>query len=154
MTAVGFRETALDATDAQQLLAEYGAEIAAMYSIDVDAPDMPKAGPEELGPPHGVFLVGYDDDEPVACGGLKRLPDGSCEIKRMYVVPARRRAGVARLLLHALEDSARARGYRIARMDTGPKHQHAIGFYEAEGYQPVGNFNANPVASWWGEKVL
>lgn len=150
-----FRESVVDAGDAAELLVAYGAEIAGMYDIDVNAPEMPRAGPEELGPPDGVFLVGYDaDDVPVACGGFKRLPDGACEIKRMYVVPAARRGGLARLLLHALENAARERGYRTARMDTGPKHQHAIAFYQAEGYAPVPDFNGNPVATWWGEKSL
>ena len=72
----------------------------------------------------------------------------------MYVVPAARRRGLARTLLHALEGVARDRGYRIARMDTGPKHGHAIAFYEAEGYAPIGNFNGNPLATWFGEKRL
>jgi len=155
MPSLEFRETAIDTGDAAVLLAEYGAEIAGMYAIDVNAPEMPKAGPDELGPPYGVFVVGYDaDGAPVACGGFKRLPDGTCEIKRMYVVPAARRGGLARVLLHALEHAARERGYQVARMDTGPKHQHAIAFYEAEGYAPVPDFNGNPVASWWGEKRL
>ena len=153
---VEFRESAVDSGDGATLLVAYGAEIAAMYDgVDVNAPDMPKAGPDELGPPDGAFLIGYDDEgAAVCCGGLKRLPDGACEIKRMYVVPAGRRRGLARALLHALEEAARARGYTVARMDTGPRHQHAIAFYEAEGYRPVANFNGNPVATWFGEKRL
>ncbi len=155
MPSLEFREVAADVGDAAALLAEYGAEIAGMYDVDVNAPGMPAAGPAELGPPGGRFLVGYDAaGDPVACGGFKRLPDGACEIKRMYVVPTARRGGMARVLLHALEHDARELGYRIARMDTGPKHQHAIAFYEAEGYAPVPDFNGNPVATWWGEKHL
>jgi GNAT superfamily N-acetyltransferase len=72
----------------------------------------------------------------------------------MYVVPDARRQGVARALLHALEDAARGLGFAVARMDTGPRQQHALAFYEREGYVPIGNFNANPAASWWGEKAL
>jgi GNAT superfamily N-acetyltransferase len=154
--SVSFRSVPLDAPDAVALLAEYGAEIAGMYDgVDVNAPGMPKAGPDELGPPSGRFLIGYDEAGAArCCGGFKRLPDGACEIKRMYVVPAARRGGLARALLHALEDAARELGYAVARMDTGPKHGHAIAFYEREGYAPVGNFNNNPVATWFGEKTL
>ena len=101
-----------------------------------------------------MFLVGYRDDVAVCGGGLKRLPDGACEIKRMYVVPEARGQGVARELLHALEDAARGLGYAIARLDTGPRQAHAQAFYEREGYRPVGNFNANPVATYFGEKQL
>ncbi|MGO4257704.1 GNAT family N-acetyltransferase [Marmoricola sp. RAF53] len=152
---VEFRESPVDTGDGAVLLVGYAAEIAATYDgVDVNAPDMPKAGPDELGPPHGVFLIGYGTEGAVCCGGIKRLPDGACEIKRMYVVPGARRQGLARLLLHALEDAARERGYAVARMDTGPRHQHAIALYESEGYAPVPNFNGNPVATWFGEKRL
>jgi hypothetical protein len=35
-----------------------------------------------------------------------------------------------------------------------PKQPHAEALYEKAGYRPIGNFNANPVASFWGEKKL
>jgi hypothetical protein len=44
--------------------------------------------------------------------------------------------------------------YRIARLDTGPRQQHAQGLYEAEGYGAVANFNDNPVATFFGTKHL
>lgn len=122
--------------------------------LDLDAPGMPKAGPAELGPPDGTYLVGYRDGAAVCGGGLKRLPDGTCEIKRMYVVPQARRSGVARALLAALEDAARGLGYRIARLDTGERQPHAVALYEAAGYRRVGNFNNNPAAAFHGEKRL
>ncbi len=73
----------------------------------------------------------------------------------MYVVPeARGDRGVARELLHALEDAARAIGYTIARLDTGPRQTHAQRLYEREGYRAIANFNDNPVATYFGEKRL
>jgi GNAT superfamily N-acetyltransferase len=131
------------------------AELAGIYpGLVLDGPEMPKAGPAELGPPQGTFLVGWEGDEPVCCGGVKRLPDGACEIKRMYVVPAARGRGVARALLVALEDAARDLGYAIARLDTGPRQLSARRMYLEAGYAEVGNFNANPVATFFGEKPL
>ncbi|MGB9182884.1 MAG: GNAT family N-acetyltransferase [Solirubrobacteraceae bacterium] len=130
-------------------------EIAAMYDgLELDGAEMPKAGPAELSPPGGAFIVGSRDGRPVCCGGVKRLDDHACEIKRMYVVPEDRSAGVGRVLLHALEDRARELGYVIARLDTGPRQAGARGLYESEGYREVENFNGNPVASFWGEKPL
>ncbi|MDT5016130.1 MAG: hypothetical protein QOD39_2290 [Mycobacterium sp.] len=122
--------------------------------LDLLSPDMPTAGPVEMGPPGGTFLVGYRDGEAVCGGGIKRLPDGACEIKRMYVVPAARGQGIARTLLRALEDAARAMGYDMARLDTGPRQPRAQGLYEREGYVPIDNFNGNPVATFFGEKRL
>jgi GNAT superfamily N-acetyltransferase len=131
------------------------AEIAEIYpGLELDGPEMPKAGPTELSPPTGAFLVGWLDGEAVCCGGVKRLPDGACEIKKMYVRPEVRGRGVARALLYALEDEARRLGFEIARLDTGPRQPHARALYEAEGYRPIANFNANPVATFFGEKPL
>jgi len=69
-------------------------------------------------------------------------------------VPAARGQGVARTLLRALEAAARGLGYRLARLDTGPRQPHARGLYESEGYVPIANFNGNPVATFFGEKRL
>ncbi len=68
--------------------------------------------------------------------------------------PAARGRGHARELLRALEDAARDLGYGVVRLDTGPRQPHAQAMYESAGYRPIGNFNANPVASFWGEKRL
>ena len=154
-----FRSVRVDVGDGAALVAAMIDEMRELYwdvgdGLDLNSPEMPKAGPAELGPPDGVFLVGYRDGAAVCGGGVKRLPDGACEIKRMYVVPSARGQGLARVLLHALEDAARGLGYGIARLDTGPRQPHAQGLYEAEGYVAVANFNGNPVATFFGEKRL
>jgi GNAT superfamily N-acetyltransferase len=155
MTDIEFRPATVDEGDGATLAQAMRDEIAVMYDgLELDGDTMPRAGPAELSPPGGSFIVGYIDGEPVCCGGVKRLDERRCEIKKMYVVPSRRGQGVARRLLHALEDSARGLGYEIARIDTGPKQLNARGLYEAEGYAPIPDFNGNPVAVFWGEKPL
>jgi GNAT superfamily N-acetyltransferase len=150
-----FRYVSAADGDGAALVAAMIEEMRELYSgLDLNAPDMPTAGAAVLAPPGGTFLVGYRDGQAVCAGGIKRLPDGACEIKRMYVVPALRGQGVARALLRALEDAARGLGYRIARLDTGPLQPHARGLYESEGYAAIGNFNGNPVATFFGEKRL
>jgi GNAT superfamily N-acetyltransferase len=150
-----FRTCSLDAEPAATLAQGMRDEIAALYDgLALDGPAMPKGGPAELGPPGGTFVVGYEDGLPVCCGGLKRLPDGACEIKRMFVVEKSRGRGVARALLEELERRARDMGYEIARLDTGPRQMRAQRMYERAGYVPIGNFNANPVATFFGEKRL
>ena len=130
-------------------------EIAALYDgLQLDGPDMPKAGAAELSPPGGAFVVGFDAGVPVCCGGIKRLPDGACEIKKMFVASEARGRGVARALLVELERLAQELGYEIARLDTGPKQTRARQMYERAGYAPIENFNANPVATFFGEKAL
>jgi GNAT superfamily N-acetyltransferase len=130
-------------------------DIAALYDgLDLDGPHMPKAGPGELGPPGGTFVVGFEDGVPVCCGGVKRLDDAACEIKKMFVVEAARGRGVARALLEELERRAHALGYAIVRLDTGPRQTRARRMYERAGYAAIENFNANPVATFFGEKRL
>ena len=153
--SIEFRQARVDDGDGALLVTAMRDEIRAIYEgLELDGAAMPKAGPAELGPPGGGFLVGYEDGAPICCGGVKRLDPEACEIKRMYVVPDARGRGVARALLYALEDLARELGYTIARLDTGPRQPGAQHLYESEGYVAGANFNANPVASFFGSKPL
>jgi GNAT superfamily N-acetyltransferase len=155
LSELEFRSAEVDVGDGAVLAQAMRDEIAVMYDgLKLDGETMPKAGPAELSPPGGSFVVGYIDGEAGCCGGVKRLDDRVCEIKKMYVIPARRGQGVARRLLYALEDSARELGYEIARLDTGPKQLNARGLYESEGYTEIADFNGNPIAAFWGEKPL
>jgi GNAT superfamily N-acetyltransferase len=138
---------------ASELLAAMVAEMNELYG-DIEFPGMPTASPVDFAPPAGGFLVGYADGEPICAGGIKRIAPDAAEIKRMYVAPSARRRGVARALLAALEGAARERGYAILRLDTGPKQRHAMALYASAGYVEIGNFNANPIAAYWGEKRL
>ena len=138
---------------ASELLAAMVAEMNELYG-DIEFPGMPSAMPADFAPPGGAFLVGYHDDEPLCAGGLKPIAPDAAEIKRMYVVPGARRGGVARRLLRALEGAARERGYAFARLDTGPLQRGAMTLYADEGYTEIANFNANPIAAYWGEKRL
>lgn len=150
-----FRAARMDDGPGGRLAQAMRDEIAELYDgLELDGADMPKAGPAELGPPSGAFIVGFADGTAVCCGGVKRLDDRVCEIKKMYVVPEARGRGVARALLDALEDEARRLRYEIARLDTGPRQARAQRMYERAGYAAIANFNGNPVATFFGEKPL
>jgi GNAT superfamily N-acetyltransferase len=138
---------------ASALLAAMRAELNDAYESPSRL-DNPALSPAELRAPGGAYLVGYEGTEAVAGGGLRRLAEGVAEIKRMYVRPAARSRGVAAALLAALEDAARTRGYRVVRLDTGPKQVHAQRLYRAAGYEGVPPYNDNPFACFWGEKRL
>lgn len=152
---IAFQTCPIDAEPAATLVQAMRDDIAALYDgLDLSGADMPKAGPAEMSPPAGTFVVGYEEGAPVCCGGIKRLPDGACEIKRMFVVADARGRGVARALLEELERRACELGYAVARLDTGPRQMRAQRMYERAGYAPIENFNANPVATFFGEKPL
>ncbi|MCB0976617.1 MAG: GNAT family N-acetyltransferase [Acidimicrobiales bacterium] len=152
---IEFRVVPADDRDAVALIGAMVEEMRVLYDgLDLEAGDMPKAGPAELGPPHGAFVVGYLHGRAVCGGGVKRLPDGVAEIKRMYVVPDLRGRGVARALLARLEDEARSLGYSVVRLDTGERQPQAIHLYGSAGYREIANYNDNPAAGWFGEKQL
>lgn len=141
---------------ATALVAAMVDEVSELYGR-IDVPGAPSATPEDFSAARGgCFLVVVEDGVAVAGGGLKRLDaEGhACEIKRMFVVPEARHRGHASRLLKGLEDEARRLGYRVARLDTGVHQPQAQAMYERAGYAPIGNFNANPFASFWGEKTL
>lgn len=152
---IDFFPCPIDEEPAAALVQGMTDDIAALYDgLELSGPDMPKAGPAQMSPPGGTFIVGYEAGVPVCCGGVKRLPDGACEIKRMFVVEEARGRGLARALLEELERRACDLGYEIARLDTGPRQTRAQRMYERAGYVAIENFNANPVASFFGEKRL
>jgi GNAT superfamily N-acetyltransferase len=154
-SVAAFRSVSIAREPARSLVQAMRDEMAALYDdLDVDASRMPEAEPAELGPPGGDFLVGMDRrGEPICCGGIKALPDGACEFKRLYVRPDFRGHGIARLLT-ALESRARELGYERARLDTGSRQRHSLQLFRSAGYRAIGNFNDNPVASFFGEKRL
>jgi uncharacterized protein (DUF952 family)/GNAT superfamily N-acetyltransferase len=143
-----------DVSPAAELLEAMVLDLEPLYGR-IDGEGTPSAGPDDLWRPHGQLLVGFDESgEPVCCGGVKRLTDDTAEIKRMFVVPRARHRGHARRLLVGLEDAARRRGYAKVRLDTGPKQPQARAQYERAGYVSIADYNGNPMASFWGEKLL
>lgn len=110
--------------------------------------DVTPLAPEMFDPPHGLYLLAYDDrDRPVATGGWRAqerngagYADGDAEIKRMFVVREARGLGLARRILAALEDSARAAGRVRMVLETGTRQPEAIALYVSAGYQPVTKF--------------
>jgi GNAT superfamily N-acetyltransferase len=88
-------------------------------------------------PPDGVFLVSRVDGRAVACGGVCRFDTARAELKRMYVLPAARGAGLGRRLLEALEAEARRLGYTGIVLETGDRQPEALSLYTSAGYGPI-----------------
>lgn len=154
MTAVDFSPADPTAPPAVDLIEAMVAEMQELYSIagHVGVPlDL-----SELAPPDGVYLVGHDrtSKEVVAGGGVRTIGDAMGEIKRMYVVPEWRGAGVGAQLLAALEAAALGLGLTTVRLDTGGRQPGARHLYEKSGYRSIPNYNANGHAAFWGEKRL
>ena len=151
---MGIRRQRFDSEVAQALAEALEAELLATYDGVPGSGGLPAAAIFE--PPGGAFLVGWEDGEPVACGGIARYDEATAEIRRMFVVPAARGRGLARRVLGALEDEARGLGYTLVRLETGNLSAEAIGLYVSAGYGPIERYGpfANDVRSLCFEKRL
>lgn len=65
---------------------------------------------------------------------LQRLASGKGEVKRLFVVPEARGLGVARLLMQAVTDAARAMGCTALYLDTSATLVEAIALYRSMGF--------------------
>ncbi|MEO6881644.1 MAG: GNAT family N-acetyltransferase [Mycobacteriaceae bacterium] len=100
-------------------------------------------------PPVGGFLLGRLDGQAVAMGGWRArdadgeglgVRDGDAELKRMYVLPAAQRRGLARAVLAELEGGARAAGRARMILETGIEQPEAMSLYASAGYAPTPKF--------------
>lgn len=90
--------------------------------------------------PIETAIVGYVDNDPVACGCFKCLDEVQVEIKRMFVTPLFRRKGYSYALLEALEAWAVSLGYAEAVLETGIGQPEAIALYTKVGYSIIPNY--------------
>ncbi len=122
--------------DATALRARQRAEIAERYGTPDSEPGTPPSADDIA-----VFVVARAEDGTAAgCGGLRDIGAGIGEVKRMYVTPDQRGTGVAPMVLTALEDWARGRGWTRLRLETGLAQPDAVRFYARRGYRRIPNF--------------
>lgn len=91
----------------------------------------------------------------IACGAIV-LGAEYGEVKRMYVHPEGRGAGIAKALLAFLEAEAGARGCRLFTLETGISQPEALAFYERAGYSrraPFGRYRDDPFSVFMQKHV-
>lgn len=142
---MNIRPVPFDHPDAVKLNDQVQAEYHVRYGDGGDATVM---DPSDFDPPAGLYLIAYDEDgSPLATGGWRSQDandegneDGDAEVKRMYVIEQARGRGLARRMLAALEDDARAAGRTRMVLETGTKQPEAIALYTSSGYEPCTKF--------------
>lgn len=126
-------EVGADNNDLHALIGKLDREIGEMYPAEgifgLDFAD-PKVA--EM-----TFVVAYSGERPAGCGGIRPLDGESVELKRFFVDRECRGRGIASKVLAYLEGAARARGYRLVKLETGPKQHEAIALYEKYGYYEI-----------------
>lgn len=99
----------------------------------------------EYGPPHGAFVLVERDGAFVGCGGFRRLSDGVCEMKRLYIDPRGRGHRIGRAVAVRLIDDARTLGYAVMRLDTLPTMIAARRLYAELGFREIPPYRYNPI---------
>jgi ribosomal protein S18 acetylase RimI-like enzyme len=103
-----------------------------------------EALPGQYAPPGGVLLIARDGDKAAGCVALRRLEDGSGEMKRMYVRDGYRGSGLGRRLALAIIEESRKRKYSRVVLDTLPKLAPAIALYRDLGFRETGPYLPSP----------
>ena len=102
--------------------------------------------PGDYAPPKGRLLLAVENDQLAGCIALRKLNDGACEMKRLFVRPAYRATGLGRTLVSSLIDEACKLGYTQMRLDTIPgKMDKAIALYQSIGFVEIEPYCQNPV---------
>ena len=122
-------------------------ELFSEYARVVDAPECFAGFEEELRRlPQGydALLLATDESAPAACAALRRLDDATAEMKRLYVRPAHRGAGLGRRL--AAEAIRVSREWRCRRLvlDTLPHMGEAHALYASLGFRETVPYLAVP----------
>jgi putative acetyltransferase len=122
-------------------------EYAKSLSVDLCFQDFAaelKQLPSMYGAPWGCLLLARVDDIHIGCGGLRKLSDTVCEMKRLYVRPAGRGTGLGRQLAIALIDSAVALGYKRMVLDSLVDMTSAQNLYRTLGFRDAPPYSGNP----------
>lgn len=97
-------------------------------------------------PPSGTLLLAEQAGEFVGCVALRPLEAPRvAELKRLYVRPGARGAGVGAALTEAALGRAREAGYACIRLDTLPTMAAAQALYRRLGFHEVAPYRSNPI---------
>lgn len=104
-------------------------------------------------PPVGAFLVAWSSDLPVGCVSHRPLGPAVAEVKRLWVDASQRGNGLARRLMRAIEDHARAMGVTRLQLDTNSALTAAVALYRSDGWTDIPAYTTPPANLWLAKRL-
>lgn len=102
-----------------------------------------------------IYYVGEIDGVLVGGAGIfpsDGLPNDTCELVKMYLLPQARGMGLGRTLIQKVLDFAKEAGYRKVYIETMPELKKAMKVYEKFGFKylegPMGNTGHTGCSIW------
>jgi putative acetyltransferase len=138
-------ETPKEVTEARELFIEYSEQLGLDLCFQNFERELAEL-PGRYAPPEGRLFLAVSDESLAGCVGLRKIGDGVCEMKRLYVRPGFRGKGIGKLMAVRLIEEARRMGYSRMRLDSLPAQmQDAIKLYRFLGFQEIEPYYPNPV---------
>lgn len=101
--------------------------------------------PQKYAMPEGRLFLALIDEKAAGCIALRKLEDGICEMKRLFVREGFRGSGLGKDLIEKLIAEAGFIGYKKLRLDTyPPKMAKAVKLYESHGFVEIPPYYQNP----------
>ena len=101
--------------------------------------------PDKYAEPDGRLLLAYSGERLAGCIALRKLEQGICEMKRLFVRDEFRGQKIGVLLIERIIADAHALGYEKMRLDTyPPKMGKAVSIYKAHGFRHIEPYYVNP----------
>jgi putative acetyltransferase len=144
MLEIHHAESHTDIEDARAIFREYEQWLGmslCFQSFEDELADLPG----KYAAPSGRLYLARIDGETVGCIALRKLEEGICEMKRLYLRESARGKGVGVTLIEKVIADAIEMGYERMRLDTyPPKMGKAVSLYEAHGFLEIPPYYHNP----------
>jgi putative acetyltransferase len=90
--------------------------------------------------PGSIYYIAEYDHKILGGGGIfpsPGLPNGTCELVKMYLLPQARGIGLGRAMILKCLEFAREAGYKTVYLETMPELKNALKAYEKLGFQYI-----------------
>ncbi len=110
--------------------------------------------------PQSVYFVAELDRKIVGGAGLfpsDGLPQDTCELVKMYLLPAARQTGIGSALMNKCLEAAKQNGFNNIYLETLPELKRAISVYEKFNFTylngPLGNTGHHGCSVWMSREL-